>query len=152
MKTSKGFTIVELLIVIVVIGILAAIVIVAFNGVQSRARDSERVTEIKNIQKKLEVYFAEKGHYPNSAQMMNATFRNEMGLSTAALTPTGGSALAYCWATDPNRYCYVARRAAPVGGNWDCIGTTDPEETCVSYTLSYRLEDDPATRVDVRNL
>ena len=38
MKASRGFTIVELLIVIVVIGILASIVIVAFNGIQERAR------------------------------------------------------------------------------------------------------------------
>ena len=37
-KTKSGFTIVELLIVIVVIGILAAITIVAYNGIQSRAR------------------------------------------------------------------------------------------------------------------
>lgn len=152
MIKSKGFTIVELLIVIVVIGILAAIVIVAFNGVQSRARDSERATEIKNIQKKLEIYFTEKGYYPNSSQMMNATFRTELGLNSAALTPTGGSALAYCWAADPSRYCYVARRAAPVAGNWDCTGpSTDPNETCVSYTLTYRLEDDPDTRIDIRS-
>ena len=41
-KKQTGFTIVELLIVIVVIGILAAITIVAFNGVQQRARDAQR--------------------------------------------------------------------------------------------------------------
>lgn len=41
-KQNSGFTIVELLIVIVVIGILAAITIVAYNGVQQRARDMTR--------------------------------------------------------------------------------------------------------------
>ena len=41
-QTQKGFTIVELLIVIVVIGILAAIVIVAYNGIQDRAQSSKR--------------------------------------------------------------------------------------------------------------
>ncbi|RYF29318.1 MAG: prepilin-type N-terminal cleavage/methylation domain-containing protein [Chloroflexi bacterium] len=41
-SSKSGFTIVELLIVIVVIGILAAITIVAFNGVQKRAQQSKR--------------------------------------------------------------------------------------------------------------
>ena len=46
---QRGFTIVELLIVIVVIGVLAAITIVAYNGIQSRARDSARVSDINAI-------------------------------------------------------------------------------------------------------
>ncbi len=48
---SRGFTIVELLIVIVVIGILAAITIVAFNGVQQRAKDSRMQSEAKTLLK-----------------------------------------------------------------------------------------------------
>lgn len=59
-----GFTIVELLIVIVVIGILAAITIVAFNGVQQRARDTIRIDDLRTIQKIVELYNAEKGSYP----------------------------------------------------------------------------------------
>lgn len=50
MKTKQtGFTIVELLIVIVVIGILAAITIVAYDGVQQRARDTQRKSDIAKI-------------------------------------------------------------------------------------------------------
>ena len=59
-----GFTIVELLIVIVVIAILAAITIVAYNGVQARARNSSRVSAIDAIQKALELYKTETGSYP----------------------------------------------------------------------------------------
>lgn len=62
---QKGFTIVELLIVIVVIGILAAITIVAYNGIQARARDSIRNQDIKTIAKALELYYTDKGSYPN---------------------------------------------------------------------------------------
>ena len=65
-NTKTGFTIVELLIVIVVIGILAAITIVAFNGVQARAKDSTRSNDLTAIQKALELYKTDNGTYPNA--------------------------------------------------------------------------------------
>ncbi len=55
-KTERGFTIVELLIVIVVIAILAAITIVAYNGIQSRAKASSAEALASSIAKKAEVY------------------------------------------------------------------------------------------------
>ena len=60
----KGFTIVELLIVIVVIGILAAITIVAYNGVQQRSRDSKRLSDMSAIKKALELYKTDTGTFP----------------------------------------------------------------------------------------
>jgi len=63
-STQRGFTIVELLIVIVVIGILAAIVIVAFNGVQQRAGNSSRLSELKAWEKHYKTYAAQEGKYP----------------------------------------------------------------------------------------
>lgn len=65
-KTKKqiGFTIVELLIVIVVIGILAAITIVAYNSVQGRAHDTAVQADLNNFAKTLGVYQAENGSYP----------------------------------------------------------------------------------------
>lgn len=59
-----GFTIVELLIVIVVIGILAAITIVAYNGIQKRASDTRRQSDIDIITKSLELYYIDNGRYP----------------------------------------------------------------------------------------
>ena len=53
---SSGFTIVELLIVVVVIAILAAIVIVAYNGIQTRARDSSVQTSVKQASTKILTY------------------------------------------------------------------------------------------------
>jgi prepilin-type N-terminal cleavage/methylation domain-containing protein len=55
-KKQSGFTIVELLIVVVVIAILAAITIVAYNGIQQRARASAMVSEVSQVTKKLETY------------------------------------------------------------------------------------------------
>lgn len=63
-EQQHGFTIVELLIVIVVIGILAAITIVAFNGVQSRAKNTSIENTASAYRKTLAAYVAEKGDYP----------------------------------------------------------------------------------------
>lgn len=63
---AAGFTIVELLIVIVVIGILAAITIVAFNGIQERAKNTQRISAAKDWQKIITLYTADKGAYPAS--------------------------------------------------------------------------------------
>jgi prepilin-type N-terminal cleavage/methylation domain-containing protein len=58
---QRGFTIVELLIVIVVIGILAAITIVAYNGVSQRSRDASRAQDIEGIKKALLLYQTDHG-------------------------------------------------------------------------------------------
>lgn len=59
-----GFTIVELLIVIVIIAILAAITVVAYNGVQNRARDSAIQESGSVLQRVMELYRADNGAYP----------------------------------------------------------------------------------------
>ena len=61
---QPGFTIVELLIVIVVIAILAAITIVAYNGVQQRARNSAIMSGVEAYQKALLLYSVDHQAYP----------------------------------------------------------------------------------------
>jgi prepilin-type N-terminal cleavage/methylation domain-containing protein len=63
-RKQEGFTIVELLIVVVVIAILAAITIVSFNGIQARARDSARIENIQAIAKAIELYKVDNNQYP----------------------------------------------------------------------------------------
>lgn len=66
-RGNRGFTIVELLIVIVVIAILAAISITAYNGIQVRARDAQRSSDMAAIVKALELYKIDNGKYPPSS-------------------------------------------------------------------------------------
>jgi prepilin-type N-terminal cleavage/methylation domain-containing protein len=88
MKEEKGFTIVELLIVIVVIGILAAIIIVAYNGVQNRARTTEAQSNAKEVQNKAETFNADEGNgsYPaNSAALVASTGSAKLSTKVAGL-------------------------------------------------------------------
>ena len=71
-QKDRGFTIVELLIVIVVIGILAAITIVAYNGVQNRAKTASAQSLANTIAKKAEAYNAIKSGYPADGAAFNA--------------------------------------------------------------------------------
>jgi len=96
-QPSKGFTIVELLIVIVVIGILAAITIVSFNGVQSRARTTKINTDITNLQKAITAARITNGGTPlryvtnNTATGSNCWGKPD-GTDLAALSKADG-----CW-------------------------------------------------------
>jgi len=61
---KRGFTIVELLIVIVVVAILAAITIVAYNGIQQRASNTSRINSASQYIKLLSAYAVQNGKYP----------------------------------------------------------------------------------------
>ena len=73
LKNSRGFTIVELLIVIIVIAILATLVITAYNGVQAKARDVKRQGDANSVQKAAEAYNADNSGYPTTTAQIEAT-------------------------------------------------------------------------------
>lgn len=93
---QKGFTIVELLIVIVVIGILAAITIVAFNGIQSRANDTSVQSDLKNIGNLVEQYYAINGSYPSSIVGLNGAKVSKDAYGAHHNNGTGDYNLLYC--------------------------------------------------------
>lgn len=77
LKTGQqGFTIVELLIVIVVIGILAAITIVAYNGIQARANDAKIRSAANQIDKAIQLFYLDTGKPPLSGSQSTAVAAN----------------------------------------------------------------------------
>lgn len=95
---ERGFTIVELLIVIVVIGILAAISIVAYNGVQNRARAQNALSAATSVLKKAEIYntddSAPTSGYPTlPSHLLGATSDKTYAITGVTFsTGTGGTA------------------------------------------------------------
>lgn len=63
-KGKKGFTLIEMLIVVAIIGILAGSVLVGLGPVQRQGRDSRRISDLRSVQNALELYYNKCGFYP----------------------------------------------------------------------------------------
>jgi prepilin-type N-terminal cleavage/methylation domain-containing protein len=139
-RKESGFTIVELLIVIVVIGILAALVVTTFSGIQKKARDSERQTDINALHGQVEAYYAQNGKYPTLANLNDTTWvsANLKGLDPAALKDPRGTASTLAATAASGTYSYAV---TPAG----CDNGTGGD--CTTYTLTATNEGSPATYV-----
>ena len=63
-KLKHGFTLVELIIVVTVLAVLAAIVTLSYNGLTEKARDSERIANLNDLNVAIRAYYKENGQYP----------------------------------------------------------------------------------------
>ncbi len=68
---KKGFTLIEVLTVISIIGILAAITTVTYQAAMQRSRDNQRLTDLDTIQNALEQYYMDYRYYPNRDSSLN---------------------------------------------------------------------------------
>jgi prepilin-type N-terminal cleavage/methylation domain-containing protein len=66
-KNLRGFTLIELLVVIAIIGLLSTMAVYAYNLARVEARDAKRKSDLKQIQKALELYYDDFGTYPTEA-------------------------------------------------------------------------------------
>lgn len=138
-RKNSGFTIVELLIVIVVIGILAGLVVTTFSGIQKKARDKERQTDINALHGQVEAYYAQNGKYPMLADVNSSTWRsdNMKGLDGDALKdPNGGAIDTLATTVSSTQYRYDPTKE----DNTACDNTV-PGDECVKYTLEADLEE-----------
>ena len=77
LKTKKGFTLIELMIVIAIISVLAVTLVPQLTGAQARSRDAGRISSLKNITAVLETYYSDEGKFPLSPD--NTAGENETG-------------------------------------------------------------------------
>ncbi|HSW85367.1 MAG TPA: type II secretion system protein [Candidatus Saccharimonadales bacterium] len=140
-KRNQGFTIVELLIVIVVIGILALLVITTYSGIQAKARNSKRQTDVQSLQTQVEAYFSQNGFYPSYADLSDASWvsSNMKSLDvTAMIDPSSGSTTATLIYSNSaggttKKYEYYPTNSS---------GTTceADDTTCAQYTMIAKYE------------
>lgn len=130
-KQRQGFTIVELLIVVVVIAILAAITIVAYNGISNRAKSSATLSSVEQAGKKVATYAIANG---NALPADLAAFRTATGLNDSGDTTYQYTRNA---AVTPNTYCVTyttGGTSAQIAGD-DQGGIYQPTEgPCAGHT------------------
>ncbi len=138
-KSTSGFTIVELLIVIIVISILASITIVAFNGVRARALESEKSTKFTQIYKSLLNFHTINGYYPTSSGISGSAGATLIGLSLKAVEPSNanspGAGIEGGYA-DVNAYHFKYMGwPNPDGSGFG--NNCGPQDQCQSFLLTY---------------
>lgn len=125
-KVSNGFTLIELLVVISLIGILTGLAIVNLIGVRGRARDAERKSDINTIRSAIELFRADVGSYPTTAQFNILSCNN-------AFTYSGSTYI-------------TAIPCDPLGGTWPVYTYVPAGSPPQTYTMTSCLENanDPA--------
>lgn len=96
--SRKGFTLIELLVVIAIIGILSSVVLASLNSARTKARDTRRVADIKQIQIAMELYYDANGSYPVA---LASLVGSGAGASLSVLPKDPSTAADYKFSWDP---------------------------------------------------
>lgn len=121
----KGFTLIEVLVVIAIIGILSSVILVSLNSGRDKARDAVRFNDMKAIQNALQVYVLDHGEYPDTEGEwigswqgagwlpgLAPTYIREVPLDPVN-TDTGGKQLFYYYLSNGNAYCIQVPQENP---------------------------------------
>lgn len=158
-SAQKGFTIVELLIVIVVIGILAALVLNTFAGVQKRARDTKRQNSINSLSTQLEAYYTNYGSYPSAGVLASNNgltsdtwiTGNLKGFDINATKAPGktytspANSISASTSADKDTFGYVTTPASCASPT-DSTGAAATGTACTGFVLSWYSEDKGAVQ------
>ncbi len=143
-RASQGFTIIELMVVIVILFILAALIALTASGVQSRNRNGDRQTDIDTLRAQLETYYAATDTYPTLDNINDPAWRgkNMPRLKDSALNDPRWDTDLACSKNDkttlsptPLPDCYSYQVKGTNGG--ECDNSKTP---CAHYTLTATLE------------
>lgn len=144
-SSQSGFTMIELVIVIIILGILLAVVATTYRGVQARNRNNQREANVTTLQGSLETYYAETSMYPTLADLNNPSWFKQhihdtpvsiiqdphWSPSVKACTVDGHAVLI----SKPAPDCYSYQPVSTDGSACDNV-----QKMCAHYTLIAELE------------
>ncbi|MDE2000959.1 MAG: prepilin-type N-terminal cleavage/methylation domain-containing protein [Patescibacteria group bacterium] len=112
-RLGAGFTLIEVLVVVSIIGLLSAIILVGLSGFRARGRDTRRIADLKQVQNGLELFYAKNGNYPASlSDMLTAN----IGVTQLPKDPSTTQDYFYSYQTsDKQGYVLAAKLDASSG-------------------------------------
>ena len=133
---KKGFTIIELLVVISIIGLLSTISVVSLNGARIKSRDAKRVSDISQLKTAIELYFNDQGYYPAEGVPVSLGTGTKLVLCDVGFVASASSC-------NSNKIYMgkVPRNPGPNGMEYTYTSITSSE----NYNLAYSLEQGTAS-------
>ncbi len=155
-REVAGFTLIEMLIVIVVIVILSSAILVGLPSIQRGARDSRRLSDLRQVQNGLELYFSKCGYYPGNAQpgtpcsafagsagdwtaLAAALAGSNIGVNKVPNDPTSGRN--YFYAASLNGSSYVIGAQLEDGNNSSLTNGDDADNADLKFSTGFSCDD-----------
>lgn len=110
---QRGFTLIEILVVVSIIGLLASVVLVGLGGFRERGRDARRIADLRSLQNGLEIYYAKNNEYPAT---LDTIVSAGIGVNKIPKDPLGRD---YLYSLSANKQSYI------VAANLEAV-TGDP--------------------------
>ena len=130
---KKGFTLIELLVVISIIGLLSTLAVIALGNAREKSRDARRVSDIKQIQTAMELYYNDQNQYPTGASIVLG------GANATCLGSTSGFAASSTACTGTIYMKSVPANPSPGGAAYTYTATVVGGQN-TNYGLDYELE------------
>lgn len=136
---KKGFTLIELLIVLAIIGVLTSFLLVNFIGAKSRARDAERKSDARQMQSAFELFRADVGNYPTTAQVACGSPLSNAGttyMQKVPCDPLNSTSYSYTQTGTGTGYTLIVCLENANDNQKDATNNTT---VCTNGTVSYTL-------------
>jgi len=117
---QRGFTLIELLVVVAIISLLSSMALASLNDTRARARDAQRITELRQIRTALEQYYVDHSEYPSEVFGDWANHNCDMKIGSAGTCSAGSDACRH----DLNRNG-LGECGGKIGCDADNVGTID---------------------------
>lgn len=131
---AVGFTLIEMLIVVAIIGILASAIMVGLGPAQQKGRDARRMSDLSQAQNALELYYTQNSQYPNNGNNTVMTF-TELASLANNFTSVGVSNFP-TQGPSKDDYCYqaISNSSYIIGTHLEAPSASDTSHSCTTLT------------------